>query len=234
MGRGEASEPWRRAQQQECRGQSGEIPAQGIGANQHSPAWEACLLTCWDGWGLGAEARASEVRSQGEDWGWLPEHSLKGVSAPQLAGRESGKKSGAAKEARDHCDRVHEERGFLPCLPTESRAPLKQAAETSTSCGYQLGPQRPAWIVNAATAANKNPMCKQACPAFCTPPSPQPEWARAPSSAASWTPSCLGGKQTPGGDLHEEVGPKPKLNPRSCANKKEKGKSLPAASGAVD
>ena len=29
--------------------------------------------------GLGAEARASEVGSQGEDWGWLHEHSLKGL-----------------------------------------------------------------------------------------------------------------------------------------------------------
>ena len=29
--------------------------------------------------------------SQGEDWGWLREHSLKGASVPQLAGRESGK-----------------------------------------------------------------------------------------------------------------------------------------------
>ena len=28
----------------------------------------------------------------------------------------------------------------------------------------------------------------------------------------------------PGGDLHTEVGPRPKLNPRSCANKEEKGK----------
>ena len=43
------------------------------------------------GRGLGAEARASEVRPQGEDWGWLHEHSLKGASAPQLARRESGK-----------------------------------------------------------------------------------------------------------------------------------------------
>ena len=42
--------------------------------------------------GLGAEARSSEVGSQGEDWGWRREHSLKGVSAPQLAGRESGKR----------------------------------------------------------------------------------------------------------------------------------------------
>ena len=42
--RGKASEPWRRAQQQGCGGQSGEIPAQRIGAQQHSPAREACLL----------------------------------------------------------------------------------------------------------------------------------------------------------------------------------------------
>ena len=48
------------------------------------------------GGGLGAEAPASEGRSQGEDWGWLREHSLKGASAPQLAGRKSGKKSGTA------------------------------------------------------------------------------------------------------------------------------------------
>ena len=54
---------------------SGEIPAQRIGADQHSPAREACLLTRRGRWGLGAEARASEVRSQGEDWGWLMRHS---------------------------------------------------------------------------------------------------------------------------------------------------------------
>ena len=29
--------------------------------------------------GLGAEAPASEVGSQGEDWGWRREHSLKGL-----------------------------------------------------------------------------------------------------------------------------------------------------------
>ena len=93
---GEALEPRRRAQQQGCRGQSREIPTQRMGADQHSPAREACLLTHWGGWGLGAEAWASEVRPQGEDWGWLREHSLKGTSAPQLAGRESGKMSGPA------------------------------------------------------------------------------------------------------------------------------------------
>ena len=56
--------------------------------DSHTEDW------CWDGWGLGAEAWASEVKSQGEDWGWLGEHSLKGASGPQLAWRESGKKSG--------------------------------------------------------------------------------------------------------------------------------------------
>ena len=62
--------------------------------SSHQPERLVCSPTCWDGWGLGPEAPASsEVRSKGEDWGWLREHSLKGVSAPQLAGRESGKKS---------------------------------------------------------------------------------------------------------------------------------------------
>ena len=40
----------------------------------------------WDGRGLGAESRASEVGSQREDWGWLREHSLKGASVPQPGG----------------------------------------------------------------------------------------------------------------------------------------------------
>ena len=35
--RGKVLEPRRRAQQQWCRGQSGEIPTQRISANQHSP-----------------------------------------------------------------------------------------------------------------------------------------------------------------------------------------------------
>ena len=35
---GETLEPRRRAQQQGCRGQSGEIPAQRIAVDQHSPA----------------------------------------------------------------------------------------------------------------------------------------------------------------------------------------------------
>ena len=76
--RGEASEPRRRAQPQGCRGQSGEVPAQRLGAEQHSPGREACLLTRGDRRGLGAEARAA-VGLQGEDWGWQREHSLKGL-----------------------------------------------------------------------------------------------------------------------------------------------------------
>ena len=78
MAEGEASEPQRRAQPQGCGGQSGEVPARRIGAEQRSPAREACLLSRRGGWGLGAEARAS-VGSQGEDWGWQREHSLKGL-----------------------------------------------------------------------------------------------------------------------------------------------------------
>ena len=124
-------------QQQECGGQSGEIPAQRIGADQHSPAREACLLSRRGRRGLEAEAQAS-VGSQGEDWGSRHEHSLKEASVPQLAGRESREKSGPAKEARDFffplCFLVREERGF--------RAPPKRAPETGVSCDYQRGSQR--------------------------------------------------------------------------------------------
>ena len=74
---------------------------------------------------MGAGVEALEVRSQGQDWGWLCEHSLKGASAPQLAGMESGKKCGPAEEARDHCFEVCKEREFLPCLPTEDRTLTK-------------------------------------------------------------------------------------------------------------
>ena len=84
-------EPQRRTQEQGCKGQSRETLAERIGANQPSPAQEACLLTQLNGLGLGTEALALEVRSQGEDWGWLGEHSLKGASESQLAGKESGK-----------------------------------------------------------------------------------------------------------------------------------------------
>ena len=38
-------------QQQGRRGKNGETPAQKLGAKQHSPAREACLLPCQGGWG---------------------------------------------------------------------------------------------------------------------------------------------------------------------------------------
>ena len=44
----------------------------------------------------------------------------------------------------------------------------------------------------------------------------------------------MGGEQMPVGDLHTEAGPKPKLKPRRCVSKEEKGKFLHAASGAAD
>ena len=75
---------------------------------------------------------------------------------PQLTGRESGKKFGAAEEARDFFlplyFLVREERGL--------RAPLKGAPEMGTSCGYQRGPQRQAWDAKAAAATTKKPVCK--------------------------------------------------------------------------
>ena len=119
----------RRAQQQGCGGQSGEIPAQRIGPNgTHQPRGLSAHPPGRAG--LGAEAPAS-VGAPGEDWGWRHEHSLQGVSAPRLAGRESGEKSGAAEEARDIffplCFLVHEERGL--------RVLLKGAPETGASRG---------------------------------------------------------------------------------------------------
>ena len=89
-----------------------------------------------------------------------------GTSAPQLAGRESRKKSGPAEEARDFffplCFLVREESG--------SRSQLKGAPETGTSRGYQHGPQRQAWDAKAAAAATKKPVCKHR--SLSTPPLP--------------------------------------------------------------
>ena len=117
-------------------GKAARFPHGGlVTASTHQPERLACSPR--GGVGLGAEVLASEVGSQGEDWGWLHEHSLKGASAPQLAGRESRKRSGTAEKARDFflplCFTVYEERGF--------RAPPKRAPQTCTSRGYQNGPQ---------------------------------------------------------------------------------------------
>ena len=76
-------------------GKEERFPHRGsVPTSTHQPERLVCSL--WGRRGLGAEAQALEVRSQGEDWGWLHEHSLKRASAPQLAGRESGKRSGTA------------------------------------------------------------------------------------------------------------------------------------------
>ena len=108
-----------------------------VPTSTHQPERLVCSPAGVGGVG-GAEARASQVGSQGEDWGWLRKHSLKGVSAPQLARRESRKKSGPAEEARDFflplCFLVQEERGL--------RVLLKGAPETGASSGYQHGQQR--------------------------------------------------------------------------------------------
>ena len=117
-----------------------------------------------------------------------------------------------------------------------STPPLPGAGAAHHCQGPMIQGQRPRentrcasdWYnVTPASAAAGSPRIR-------TPPSPRPEGARAPEAAAPLTPSCLSEEQTPSGDLHAEVGPNPKLNPGSCANKEEKGKSLPAASGAAD
>ena len=66
------------------------------------------------------------------------------------------------------------------------------------------------------------------------PPPPHGRVSQSPLISRCFNPVLSGWEQRPEGDLQAEVGPKPKLNPGSCANKEEKGKSLPAASGAAD
>ena len=63
---GGASEPRRRAQPQGCGGQSRETPARRIGAEQHSPAREACLLSYRGGrgWELRLGLRRSDRRER--------------------------------------------------------------------------------------------------------------------------------------------------------------------------
>ena len=102
--------------------------------------------------GAGSWGLDLEFRSQGEYCGWLREHSLKWASVPKLTERESKKKSGTAKDSRDLCFRVHEERIF--------RTPRKRASETGMSRSYQRGHQRRAWNAKAAAAATKKPVCK--------------------------------------------------------------------------
>ena len=67
-----------------------------VPTSTHQPEWLLCSPANQDWWWLGAEAQASEFRTQGADWGWLCEHSLKGATVTQLAIRESWKESGPA------------------------------------------------------------------------------------------------------------------------------------------
>ena len=70
-GVGQALEPWRRAQQysvQRAKWRDSHTEDQCRAALTSLRHLSAHML---GGLGLGAEARASEVRSQGEDWGWL-------------------------------------------------------------------------------------------------------------------------------------------------------------------
>ena len=71
-------------------------------------------------------------------------------------------------------------------------------------------------------------------PIITTVPLPLALVSQSPLISRCFNPVLSGREQAPSGDLHAEVGPNPKLNPRSCANKEEKGKSLLAASGAAD
>ena len=64
--------------------------------NTHQPERLVCSPAGRDGWGLGAEAWALEVRPQGEDWGWMHEHSLKGLLRHSYLGGSLGKESGPA------------------------------------------------------------------------------------------------------------------------------------------
>ena len=110
--------------------------------------------------GAGSWGSGFGVQTPRRGWGWLCEHSLKGASSSQLAGREYRKKSGPAREARDHCLRVCKEGTFLIRVPTDDRGTPKWAPEMGMSCGYHLGPQRRAWTTTAATTATKDPVCK--------------------------------------------------------------------------
>ena len=89
-----------------------------------------------------------------------------GVSAPQLAGREPGKRSGAAEKARDFFLPL----GFLVREESGFRVLPKRAPEMGARCGYQRGPQRWAWNAKAAAAATKKPVCKHR--SLSTPPLP--------------------------------------------------------------
>ena len=67
----------------------------------------------------------------------LREHSLKGASEPQLAGRESGKKSGAVREARDHCFGVPKRGESEHCLNELQRQARAAAISPDPRDGHE-------------------------------------------------------------------------------------------------
>ena len=76
-------ELWSHGGERSNRGAEGKaerFPHRGsMPTSTHQPERLVCSPAGAGGGGLGAEARASEVGSQGEDWGWLCEHILKGL-----------------------------------------------------------------------------------------------------------------------------------------------------------
>ena len=128
----------------------------------HQPERLVCSPAGRDRWGLWAEALAWEVRSQGEDWGWLCEHSLKGISVPQLAGRESGKKIWSCRRGKRQLFQSAWEEGI--------QSTAKRAPEMGTSFSYQHRHQGQAWNAKATAADTKKPVCKHR--SLSTPPLP--------------------------------------------------------------
>ena len=110
-----------------------------------------------------------------------------------------------------------------PVQPTTARVPWYRDNFPGRTHGTPQAAAMSCWALSP-----------QGHPASVPLPVPWPEWARAPELAAPLTPTCLSEEQTPSSALHAEAGPNPKLNPGSCVNKEEKGKFLPAASGAED
>ena len=112
----------------------------------------------------------------GEGGGWLREHSLKGASAPQLDGRESGKKSGAAEEARDFflplCFLVREERGFRGRLKELQRRARAAATSADPRDGHEtlrllLPPPR-----SLCASTGHSPLLPSPPGSLCSPPLP--------------------------------------------------------------
>ena len=111
--------------------------------------------------GLGAEAWAS-VGSQGEDWGWRREHSLKGLAHHSWLGGRAGKSLQLPKRQEtfsclfvsrrarrgdaEHCLNELQRRtqaAVISVGPRDGREPWLTARtpEPGASCGYQHGPE---------------------------------------------------------------------------------------------